>query len=41
MPTKFDDKIWIRGVMNQRPFYRVAWMDGPIVLFNSTADQLT
>jgi hypothetical protein len=41
MPTKFDDKIWIRGVMNGRPFYRVAWMDGPIVRFNSTSDQLT
>lgn len=41
MPTKFNDKIWIRGVMNQRPFYRVAWMDGPIVLFNSTRTQLT
>lgn len=41
MPTKFGDKIWIRFVMNERPFYRVAWMDGPIVLFNSTRDQLT
>jgi hypothetical protein len=41
MPTKFGDKIWIRGVMNQRPFYRVAWMDGPIVLMNSTRTQLT
>lgn len=41
MPTKFNDKIWIRGVMNQRPFYRVAWMDGPIVLFNSTRTQLS
>jgi hypothetical protein len=41
MPTAFGDKIWIRLVMNQRGFNRVAWMDGPIVLFNSTRDQLT
>jgi hypothetical protein len=41
MPTKFNDKIWMRIVMNQRPLYRVAWMDGPIVLFNSTRTQLS
>lgn len=40
-PTLVDDKIWIRFVMNNRPYYRVAYMDGPTVLFNSSRTQWT
>lgn len=40
-PVVIDDKIWVRFVMNNRPYYRVAYLDGPIVVYNSTRTQWT
>lgn len=40
-PTLVDDRMWIRFVMNNRPYYRVAYLEGPIVVYNSSRMQWT
>ena len=39
--THHEDKLWVRFVMNNRPYYRVAFKEGPYIWLRSSKSQAT